>query len=96
MRPSVISLPLVRQEGVVSVDSAIERRRSIRSFRESPLGLEDVSRLRWSAQGKREGRYQTVPSASATYPLGIAVVVGRQGVRNLSEGVYHYDPEQTA
>jgi len=51
----------------------------------------EVSQLLWAAQGiTREGWGRTAPSAGATYPLEIYLVVNR--VDGLESGVYHYLP----
>lgn len=89
--PEIITLPPPRLEGGISVERALQQRRSIREFRESPLTLAEVSQLVWSAQGiTYKGRYRTAPSAGALYPLEIFLVVGK--VHNLGTGVYKYLP----
>jgi len=51
--------------------------------------MDEVSQLMWAAQGiTHGGERRTVPSAGATYPLEIYVVVNR--VEGLEPGVYHY------
>jgi SagB-type dehydrogenase family enzyme len=63
----------------------------VRSYGPGPLKLAELSQLLWAAQGitdERGGR--TAPSAGATYPLELIVVVG--SVDELSPGVYRYDP----
>lgn len=84
------SLPSARTEGVVSVEKALERRRSVRSFRSSGLSLSEVSQVLWAAQGitGRDGE-RTVPSAGALYPLELYLVA--ENVRGLDPGVHHYD-----
>ncbi len=74
-------------------------RRSRRSYRRRPLSLEDVSQLLWAGYGVTgpEG-LKTCPSAGATYPLELYLVVGRMAVTAgddyLAEGVYHYVPAE--
>jgi SagB-type dehydrogenase family enzyme len=49
------------------------------------LTLEQISQLVWAAQGQNtQSRYRTVPSAGATYPLELFVV--------MSDGVFRYLP----
>jgi SagB-type dehydrogenase family enzyme len=89
-----LELPPPQTTGAMSVEEAIARRRSIRSYTDEPLSLEDISQLLWAAQGITEpstgGR--AAPSARGTYPMEVYVVVGTDGVTGLAEGVYHYDP----
>jgi len=89
-----IRLPSPRERGVMSVEEAIARRRSRRKYRGDPLKLEELSQVLWAAQGITERRrgFRSAPSAGATYPLEIYVVVKSGGVEGLEAGVYHYDP----
>ncbi len=89
-----IKLPLPQLEGKMSVEEALARRRSRRVFKDYSLTIEQVSQLLWSAQGITEERrgFKTAPSAGATYPLDIYLVVGKEKVADLKEGVYHYNP----
>lgn len=78
----------------MSVEEAILRRRSRRSYTDEPLSLHDISQLVWAAQGITEpatGK-RAAPSAGATYPLEVYVVVGTNGVTGLADGVYRYNP----
>ncbi|GAG95655.1 unnamed protein product [marine sediment metagenome] len=89
-----IKLPSPQLEGKMSVEEALVRRRSRRVFKDYSLTMEQVSQLLWSAQGITEKRigFRTAPSAGATYPLDIYLVVGKDKVENLKAGVYHYNP----
>ncbi len=75
------------------LEEAIARRRSIRRFASVLISRSELSQILWSAQGISDtrGRYRTVPSAGATYPLEIFVVCGRNGVEEIGEGIYHYN-----
>jgi len=88
-----IKLPSPQLEGKMSVEEALARRRSRRVFKDNSLTMEQVSQLLWSAQGITEERrgFKTAPSAGATYPLDIYLVVGKDKVENLKAGVYHYN-----
>jgi len=88
-----IKLPSPQLEGKMSVEEALTRRRSRRVFKDYSLTMEQVSQLLWSAQGITEKRrgFRTAPSAGATYPLDIYLVVGKDKVENLKAGVYHYN-----
>ena len=89
-----VELPSPGAVGEMSVEEAIARRRSRRSYTDEPLSLQDVSQLLWAAQGITEPSWggRAAPSAGATYPLEVYVVVGTNGVGGLAEGVYRYDP----
>ncbi len=87
-----IKLPVPLQKGKLSLEQAIAKRRSVRRFKDEPLTLEQLSQLLWSAQGTTgtDGR-RAVPSAGATYPLEVFIVIGEHGVHGLGAGMYHYD-----
>ena len=90
-----IELPEPELEGVMSVEEALLRRRSIRSYLEKDVPLSAVSQLLWAAQGiTTEWGGRTAPSAGGTYPLELYVQVRR--VENLPKGIYHYDPSEHA
>ena len=91
----VLKLPDPRTKGQVSLEEALANRRSNREFSSSPLKLEDVSQLLWSAQGiTSAGGGRTAPSAGALYPLEIYLVAGN--VQSLSAGIYRYQPQGQA
>ncbi len=87
-----IVLPEPRHESHISVEEAILKRRSVRSYSDEPLKLEEISQLLWSAQGitDEERKLRAAPSAGALYPLETYIVVGN--VSSLEEGIYRYDP----
>lgn len=89
-----VKLPPPKTVGAMSVEEAISRRRSTRSFTDEPLSLQDVSQLLWAAQGLTDPvrNFRAAPSAGATYPLEVYVVVGENCVTGLASGIYHYDP----
>ena len=91
---SLIALPEPKLKGEVSVEEAIKRRRSRRDFREKSLSKEQISQVLWSAQGLTKGSFRASPSAGATYPLEIYLVVGENGVEGVKEGFYHYLPQK--
>jgi SagB-type dehydrogenase family enzyme len=87
MQDSVIKLPRPETGGKVSVEEALHRRRSRRTFQQRELTLRQVSQLLWAAAAS--------PSAGATYPLDIFLVAGAGCVKDLEPGVYHYLGEQS-
>jgi len=80
--------------GIVSVEEALARRRSIREYSQKPLTVEEVMKLLWAAQGITLQPYgfRTAPSAGGTYPLEVYVVAKPSGVEGLEAGIYHYQP----
>jgi len=98
LREETMNLPQPEMDGPVSVEQAIKRRRTTRSFASAPLRLGELSQLLWAAQGITEpGGYQrAAPSAGALYPMEVYAVVGEDCVEGLEAGVYHYRPEDHA
>jgi SagB-type dehydrogenase family enzyme len=85
-------LPPVESKGELSVEEAIQLRRSVREFGQGRLDLADVSQLLWSAQGiTGRGGFRAAPSAGALYPLELYLVAG--DIEGLSAGVYRYRPK---
>jgi SagB-type dehydrogenase family enzyme len=85
----LINLPEPNKNGSVSLEKAIAARRSRRNFLPQSLTLEQISQLVWAAQGQEtSGRFRTVPSAGATYPLELFVATG--------DGLFHYLPAEHA
>lgn len=90
----VIKLPKPIFSSNTSIESALLLRRSIRSYKNAPLTLQEISQLLWSAQGVSDSssgfRYRTAPSAGGLYPLEIYVIVGN--ATGLINGIYKYRP----
>jgi len=86
-----VNLPRPISFGGLSINEALQERRSLRRYRNGKLTLGEVSQLLWAAQGlsSREG-YRTAPSAGALYGLEIHLTVGN--VAELDAGVYRYLP----
>jgi SagB-type dehydrogenase family enzyme len=87
-------LPVPILDGDVSLERAIHKRRTIRSFDDKVLTLNQLSQLLWAAQGITEpgGFKRSAPSAGALYPIDIYAVVGSNSIAGLEPGVYHYEP----
>jgi len=87
-------LPDPIHDGKISVETAITRRRTVRSFTSNPLKKESLSQLLYAAQGITDprGYKRAAPSGGALYPLDLYAVVGEKGVENLDAGIYHYVP----
>lgn len=85
-----IKLPTPSFKGNFSVEEALKSRRSVRSYKQEKLSLKELSQILWATDGKTaEWGGRTAPSAGATYPLEIYVVVGN--VEGLKQGLYYYD-----
>jgi SagB-type dehydrogenase family enzyme len=82
-----IKLPKPKEKGSISIEETLHKRRSVRDYKRGRLSLEQVSQLLWAASGRNLYR-RTAPSAGATYPLEIYLVVGE--VEGLEPGIYHY------
>ena len=88
---AAIKLPPPVKTGGMSLAAALEARRTVRRFASRPLDLAQVSQLLWGADGVSDPRgLRTAPSAGATYPLDLYLVVGERGVKDLPAGVYRY------
>gem|GEM_PF-158825 len=89
----LLALPAPDTQGQVPLETALQERRSVRTFRDQPLTLRAVSQLLWAAQGRTDPRgFRTAPSAGALYPLAVYVVAGT--VAGLAPGVYRYTPDR--
>ena len=86
-KPSgIIELPEPALKGEVSLEEAIQKRRSVRSFSGKALTTPEISQLLWATQGITDRRgFRAAPSAGALYPLEIYLVS-----RN---GLFQYIPE---
>jgi SagB-type dehydrogenase family enzyme len=85
--PGSMTMPEATQDADMGLEQALAARRSIRSFADEPLTLDEISQLTWAAQGLTEegGAGRTAPSAGGTYPLEMYVAT--------PDGVYHYVPD---
>ena len=102
MKQTTIELPNPRLKGNVSLEETILRRRAVRRYSKKPLLLSQLSQILWSAQGITGTRgFRAAPSAGATYPLEIYVVIGEQCIvageakqdfQEVQAGIYHYEP----
>jgi SagB-type dehydrogenase family enzyme len=87
-----VELPEVRIRSKISIEEALNKRRSIRDYQERPVSLAQVGQLLWAAQGITDpvrGR-RAAPSAGARYPLEFYLAANN--VSGLEVGVYHYNP----
>jgi SagB-type dehydrogenase family enzyme len=90
-----VKLPEPLLKGGMELNQVLKTRRSIRSYKEEPLSLDELSQLVWSAQGITDPKtgHRAAPSAVARYPLKLYAVVKPGGVSGLKPGVYLYEPK---
>ncbi len=83
-------LPKPSTRGGMSLDEALAKRRSCRSYAKTPLTAEQVSQLCWAAQGTTEPEkgLRTAPSAMALYSIHVYLVH--------TKGVHEYVPKEHA
>jgi len=87
-------LPAPIQHGGMPLAETIARRRSVRRYKRESLPLAHLSQVLWAAQGITDAQgLRAAPSAGATYPLELFVVIGQGGVEGLDGGIYHYNVE---
>jgi SagB-type dehydrogenase family enzyme len=87
-----IKLPQPNTTGGMALAEALKNRRTVRHFASRSLDLVQISQLLWEGDGASDTRgLRTSPSAGATYPLDLYLVVGERGVTDLPAGLYHYD-----
>ncbi|MEM0340982.1 MAG: SagB family peptide dehydrogenase [Acidilobaceae archaeon] len=97
--PNALRIPLPEPPKKSGVDlfTAIESRRSRRSFSSDPLSLEEVSALLYytagiTAKTKWGELLRAYPSAGNLQPVELYLAVSR--VENLEKGLYHYNPSE--
>ncbi len=93
-----VLLPLPAKTTTLSIEEAILYRRSIREYTGEPITIKQLSMILWSAQGitNTKWRFRAAPSAGATYPIEVYVVVGKNTVlidnnTYLKPGIYKYN-----
>lgn len=89
---NAITLPVPRHESSVSLEQALEERRSVREYSSASVTLEELAQLLWAAQGVTDSSegLRAAPSAGATFPIEVYAAVGR--VEGLEPGLYRYNP----
>ncbi|GAH56655.1 unnamed protein product [marine sediment metagenome] len=87
MRGEEIMLTQPELESNISLEEALNSRRSVRNFSSKELSLNQISQILWAAQGitQESTGFRTSPSAGALYPLEIFLLK--------SDGVFHYIPD---
>ncbi len=85
--------PATIELGAMSLRQAIEARRSLRQYADTPLSLAELSYLLWCTQGVREitsgkATFRIVPSAGARHPFETTLLVN--WVEGLDPGLYWF------
>lgn len=91
-----IKLVAPNLKGNVSLEEAVKKRRSRRSFKNKSLTVQQLSQILWSAQGisGSGGFKRTVPSAGALYPIELYVILGEKTNGDYPAGIYLYTPKE--
>lgn len=86
MNRKTIDLPDPQLKSEHSLEDAIARRRSARSFGQQALSWEQIGQMAWAAQGITgdDSRWRTAPSAGALHSLTLHVLLAGNG--------YVYEP----
>ena len=95
-----ILLPNPQLDGTMSVEKALQNRRSHRQFIDKEISAADLSQALWAAYGvtlpherpASRGGFRTAPSAGGLFPLEIYVAVGN--VAGIEPGLYKYIPQE--
>lgn len=91
--PIEIELPAPTYSSQISIEEALKSRRSVRQYKHQAITLRQISQLLWAAQGiSSDTGCRTAPSAGALYPLEVYLIA--RNVKNLSSGIYHYEPKK--
>lgn len=88
-----IVLPKPLTNGGKALYELLVRRRSVRSYTQDVMPLQDLSQLLWAAGGISQGTgrhmFRTAPSAGALYPVETYILANN--IDGLPKGVYHYE-----
>lgn len=88
-----VKLPAPGRVGRVSLEQALEARRSVRHYTAQAVSMPHTAQLLWAAQGITEPvrGLRTAPSAGGRFPIEVDVVI--TGVGGLGDGIYRYAPK---
>ncbi len=87
-----VVLPSFDPSRPMSLDRALDERRSVRKYNGTPISMGQLGYLIWASTGVHRAdhgyEFRTAPSAGALYPIETYIVAN--AVRKLEPGVYHY------
>jgi len=88
-----MQLPDVKTKGNTSLEEALQKRRSVRSFTSEKISLNVLAQLLWAGNGWKTDSVtsptRTAPSAGGLYPIELFVCAGKVG--DIGAGIYHYE-----
>jgi SagB-type dehydrogenase family enzyme len=88
---TVLQLPAPADSSKMTVNEAIDMRRSHREFTDGTVSLPHLSGILHAASGiTSDAGFRAAPSAGATYPMTVYVVA--ENVDELEPGIYEFDP----
>lgn len=93
-----IKLPQPRLTGKLSVEAAMVRKKSVRSYTNAPLTEAQIGQLLWASNGNlpadaiTSATGKVIPSAGGLYPLEVFLLCGNGTVGKIPAGVYRYNP----
>ncbi len=87
-----VVLPSLEADNSMTLDEALNQRKSVRRFRPELISLGQLSHLIWASTGiqrtEQGYEFRTAPSAGALYPIETYIIAHH--VRDLEPGAYHY------
>lgn len=87
-----VPLPPFEPERLMTLDTILRERKSVRVYQPKPLTIGQLSYLLWASTGvqrvERSFEFRTAPSAGAQYPIETYIIANE--VSDLEPGVYHY------
>lgn len=77
----------------VSIEKALNKRRSLREYKDAPVSLKELTQLLWAGQGITDEKngFRTAPSGMASYPLNLYAITFN--VTGVPQGLYRYEPK---
>ncbi len=84
---TVVELPAPDLNGTLSLEQALNERRSVREYATTPLTLDEIGQLLWAGQGiTDDDGHRTAPSAGARYPLELYAITATELMHYLPAG----------
>ena len=95
----MIQLPSPILKGTISVEEAVNARRTRRNFSDQALTLKEWGQILWAAQGiTSDGKIKkrAAPSAGALYPIELYLILSKGFSDSIPAGIFHYVPTKHA